>query len=305
MQNIIKQKNKISVLMPVYNNIRYTLLCLKAIERYTPEHIDYQVVIIDDCSADKVENILPGLVPEHIKKRLIILRNERNLGFAKSINIGAEEAAGDILLLLNNDVFVTKGWVEPLLSALDKGDGDIIGVKLLYPDATIQHAGGVFYYERRQGIVMPYHLYRGFHSNFAGVNKRRRFNWVTFACVLMSRKVFDGLGGLDSTFLNGYEDVDFCLRASRKDYVVLYEPDSVAYHIEGGTRGYGNPRDAANHQLFVERHKSIHDDDFRYYIEDGVPIELGRKFSGEQFFMKLLAFPYLPDAFISILEDGV
>lgn len=303
MQHIIKQKNKISVLIPVYNNIRYTLLCLKTIERYTPEHIDYQVVIIDDCSADKVEDMLPGLAPEHIKKRLIILRNERNLGFAKSINRGATEATGDILLLLNNDVFVTKGWVEPLLSALDKGDGEIIGSKLLYPDGTIQHAGGVFYFDEGQKTTLPYHIYRGFPRNFIGVNRQRRFNWLTFACVMLTHRVFEELGGLDETFLNSYEDVDICLRAVEKGYFVLYEPKSIAYHLECGTRGYGNPLDIINHQLFMERHKVIADDDFRYYIEDGIPIELGREFSLKRFPVKLREFPYLSDVFINFLEN--
>jgi len=287
MQNSMKQKNKVSILIPVYNNIRYTLLCIQAIEKNTSNDIDYQVIVIDDHSTEKIEDNLRGAVSGKIKEKLIILRNERNLGFAKSINRGAAESVGDILLFLNNDVFVNKRWLEPLISALDKGEGDIIGSKLLYPDGTIQHAGGVFYYERRQNTVLPYHLYRGFHSNFAGVNKRRRFNWVTFACVMMSRNVFEDLDGLDKTFLNSYEDVDFCLRAIEKGYVVLYEPSSIAYHIECGTRGYGNSQDEINHKKFIERHQSLSDDDFVYYIEDGVPIELGREFSVERFPVKI------------------
>ncbi|MBI5181700.1 MAG: glycosyltransferase [Nitrospirae bacterium] len=304
MQDIIKKKNKISILIPVYDNIRYTLLCLKAIERYTPEHIDYQVVIIDDCSADKVEDILPGMAPEYIRKRLVILRNERNLGFAQSVNRAVKETRGGILLLLNNDVFVTKGWLEPLLSALDKGDGDIIGSKLLYPDGTIQHAGGVFYFDEGQKTTLSYHIYRGFPRNFAGVNKQRRFNWITFACVMLTRRVFEDMGGLDEAFLNSYEDADICLRAVKKGYSVLYEPGSIAYHLECATRGYGNPRDIINHRLFMERHKVIPDDDFRYYIEDGIPIHLGREFSSRQFPVGMREYPYKTDVLIEILEQS-
>lgn len=299
-----KGNDKISVLIPVYNNIRYTLLCLQAIEKDNSNDIDYQIIIIDDHSTEKIEDNLLRMVSEKIKKRLIILRNERNFGFAQSINRGVAEAAGDILLLLNNDVFVTKGWMEALLSALDKGDGDIIGSKLLYPDGTIQHAGGVFYNDEKQKTTLPYHIYRGFPNNFIGVNKQRRFNWLTFACTMLTRRVFEEVGGLDDAFLNSYEDVDLCLRAVKKGYLVLYEPKSIAYHLECGTRGYGNPRDIINHQLFMERHKLIPDDDFRYYIEDGIPIHLGREFSSRQFPVGMREYPYKTDVLIEILEQS-
>lgn len=293
-------KDKISIIIPVYGKNMFTILCLKAIDRYTPYSIDYQVIVVDDCSNDPVEYILFKSIPNTIKKRLKVSRNDKNLGYGRSIGNGVKEADGNILILLNNDVFVTEGWIDALLSSLKNKGGDIIGAKLLYPDRTIQHSGGVFCYDFKQETVFSYHIYRGFHSNFIGVNKRRRFQWVTFACVMMRRQIFETLGGFDDTFLNSYEDVDFCLRASKNGYTVLYEPTSVSYHVECGTKGYDNPQDMVNHQRFTERYKMIPDDDFRYYIEDGIPIGLGREFSARQFVVEIKKFQ--PNILMDVLE---
>lgn len=295
-----KEKDIISIIIPVYNNLQYTIMCLNAVEAHTSDNIDFQVVIVDDFSTDAIEQILLTIAPDGLKKRLFMLRNKENLGYAKSVTEGIKKAAGNIILLLNNDIIVTKGWIEALLSSLDKQDGDIIGSKLLYPNGAIQHAGGVFCYDKMQSAANPYHIYRGFHSNFIGVNKQRHFKWVTFACVMLTRRLFEDIGGFDNKFRNGCEDVDFCIRAVEKGYSVLYEPGSVSYHLECGTRGYNNPEEVVNRQLLSERHKVIAEDDFHYYLEDGIPVEYGREYE-RLFCERVRNFPFT----LEILKDSL
>lgn len=284
--------NKISIIIPGYNKVDYTIMCLKALKKHTPEELDYEVIVVDDCSIEKLEDVLPETVPEEIKHNLRILRNKENLGFGQSVNKGVREAKGNIIVLLNNDAFVTKGWLEAFLSTLDRDDAGIIGGKYLYPDGTIQHAGGVFYYGEEEKTFIPYHIYRGFRGNFPGVNKRRHFKFVSFACVMMRRQLFESLGGLDEAFENSCEDVDFCLRAIENGYSVLYEPKSVVYHLECSTRGYENPQDIVNLELLKEKHNLKAEDDFHYYIEDGIPTEYGREYSNRWFIEKIREMPF-------------
>lgn len=297
-----KGKDKVSIIIPVYNKLEYTTMCLNALERHTPSGLDYEVIVVDDHSIDETERALPEMVSEGIKKRLNIFRNKHNLDFGRSINRGVKEASGNILVLLNNDVFVTEGWMEAFLSALDKENADIIGGKLLYPDGTIQHAGGVFYYEGRKKGFSPYHIYRGFPSNFPGVNKQRHFKWVTFACVMMERRLFEDLGGFSDIFKNSCEDVDFCLRAAKKGHSILYEPRSVAYHLECITRGYDNPQDLVNFKSLRQRYRMITEDDFLYYMEDGIPVEYGREYSNRWFTKRVKKIPFRIEALKEVLK---
>lgn len=293
----VNGKHKISIIIPVYNKLEYTTMCLKTLEKYIPKEIDYEVVVVDDSSTEKAEKVLPEMITGEIKDKLHILRNNENLGFGQSINRGVTKAKGNIILLLNNDVFVTEGWMEAFLSSLDREDTDIIGGKLLYPDGTIQHAGGVFYCKETEKEFFPYHIYRGFPGNFIGVNKQRRFKWVTFACVMMQRQVFESLGGFDQTFKNSYEDVDFCLRATEKGYSILYEPTSIAYHLECSTRGYNKPQDFVNLKLLRLKYRAINEDDFCYYIEDGIPIEYGREYSNKRFTKRIKEIAFRIEVF--------
>ncbi len=96
----------------------------------------------------------------------------------------------------------------------------------------MQHAGVVF-----AANGFPVHVYYGFPGDHPAVNKARRFKAVTGACLLVRRRVFEQLGGLDPAFHNVYEDVDLCLRALEAGREVHYCPESVAYHLQSVTRG--------------------------------------------------------------------
>jgi hypothetical protein len=141
-----------------------------------------------------------------------------------------------------------------------------VGSKLLYPNKTIQHAGVVIRYDR-----WPRHVYTGFPADHPAVNKSRRFQSVTAASILIRRPVFKEVGGFDTVFMNGYEDVDLCLRLGLRGYEVHYCHHSVLYHLESITREHRVQEDERNAQTYLRRwFPRVQPDELDYYRADGL-----------------------------------
>jgi GT2 family glycosyltransferase len=166
--------------------------------------------------------------------RMVIL--ERNVGYANANNAGASIAVGRMLLLLNSDVIPDKpGWLTELVERYDSTPGvGVIGPKLVYEDGSIQHAG--MYFARANGKVLweNHHYYKGLHRSFPAANISRSVPAVTGACLLIARALWDEIGGLRGTYVQGdYEDSDLCLRLAALGYVTWYAADIELFHLEG------------------------------------------------------------------------
>jgi len=255
----------VSVIIPVFNQIELTQECLESLWAHTPPGL-YELIVVDNGSTDGTTAFLRKMARSG---RLQLIANDANLGFARACNQGARAARGEFLLFLNNDTQVTPGWLEALLDTI-RADGTIaaVGAKLLYPDDSVQHAGVVF---NQKGMV--YHLYRQLHRDHPAVNKAREFQVLTAACLLVRAAVFHQVGLFDETFVNGYEDVDLCLRIRRAGYRLLYQPASVVYHWESQTPGRFD-RERENSRHFREKWQGcLIQDDLKYYQEDGLRLE--------------------------------
>ncbi len=178
-----------------------------------------------------------------------MIRNHERRTYSANNNLAAREAAGRYLCLLNNDTLVTPGWLRALVDAADAEERlGVLGNRHLYPDSgLLQHAGMAFDAEG-----FPLHLHPGTDPELPAVNRTRELDCVTFACVLIPRRVFEELGGLDEVYRNGFEDCDFCLRAGEKGYRVVYTPAGKIYHYGQSTPGRKD-HDDANWQRFRER----------------------------------------------------
>ena len=120
----------------------------------------------------------------------------------------------------------------------------VVGAKLLFPNDTIQHAGVAIGLDSR-----PHHIYAGFPADHPATSVSRRFQVVTAACSLFRRRPWQELGGLDVAFQNGWEDVDYCLRAGEAGYEVHYCAESVVYHFESATRNLVSDAERTNQAL--------------------------------------------------------
>lgn len=260
-----------AVIIPSFNGAHLLSACLEALLAHPSEHCEWRVIVVDDASSDRtVERF------RSYDERVTVIARERNGGFGKACNEGARAALdADHLVFLNNDTVVLPGWLDALVEAASEHpDAAAIGSKLLYPDGTVQHAGVAIGHDR-----WPHHLYAGFPGEHPAVNRPKRVVAATAACLLVRRAEFEDAGGFDTAFLNGYEDIDLCLRLGEAGREVRYCPRSVLYHLESVTRWPDGSmlHVEQNSRLYAERWGDrIAPDDMEHYLADGlISIEYG------------------------------
>ncbi|MBI4002743.1 MAG: glycosyltransferase [Nitrospira defluvii] len=258
---VTKTSYHCSIIIPVWNNADLTQQCLTALAGVT-DGVTFEVVVVDNGSTDGVQNFLQTLGGD-----VQVIRNQENLGFAKACNQGARAARGEYLVFLNNDTIPLQGWLTALIEEVrTHSDVAVVGSKLLYEDGTIQHAGVAFSRE----WFMPYHIYRGVDAHAACVSRRRELDCVTAACMLVRREVFEQVGGFDEGYRNGFEDVDLCLKIREQKWKIVYQPQSVLYHLESRTPGR-KAHDSDNSRRLHERWAAswwLADEDLIHF-EDG------------------------------------
>lgn len=143
--------------------------------------------------------------------------------FAENCNLGADGTAADVVVFLNDDTIPLVGWFEPLIAAFDDPTVGIAGSKLVYLDGSLQHAGVGF--RLRGGLLEAF--------NITDADPPARYvEAVTGACLAIRTDLFHDLAGFDVGFVNGYEDVDLCLRARDAGWKCWYERQSVVVHLE-------------------------------------------------------------------------
>ncbi|MFN8591508.1 MAG: glycosyltransferase [Thermomicrobiales bacterium] len=251
-----------SVVIPVHNKATITRQCLDALLAEADDGVRREIVVVNDGSSDLTAQFLAGY-----GDRIRVVHHEAAQGFAGACNAGYAAASGEFVVLLNNDTIPTKGWLRALVAyAQQHPRAAVVGSKLLFPNNTIQHAGVVFGLDS-----LPHHIYSGFPADHPCTAMSRRYQVVTGACALFRREPWDRLGGLDTSYRNGWEDVDFCLRAGEAGYEVHFCAESVLYHFESATRDVMTATERANRALFSERwQEKVIPDDFGYYWLDGL-----------------------------------
>jgi len=234
----------VSIIIPTYNNHALTRTCLTSLYKKLAD-MPYEIICVDNASTDGTTHLLEA---EASKKRICLIQNNQNLGFAKACNQGAFSSQGKFVVFLNNDTVVREGWLDAMIQCIKSSpDIGVVGSKLLYPEGTIQHAGVTF-----DSQAIPYHIYRFADADASYVNKERSFSAVTGACMLLKREAFIGIGGFDEAFQNGLEDVDLCLRIRREGLRVRYCPQSVVCHYESVSPGrFTKARE--NYSYFFEK----------------------------------------------------
>jgi GT2 family glycosyltransferase len=248
-----------SVVVPVHGRAGLTRRCLETVLADLPDRCE--IVVVDDASADDTPRTL-----ESFGAAIRVLRLEENGGFAVACNAGAEVAAGEHLVFLNNDTEPRAGWLEALLRHAEEHPlAEVVGARLLYPTGVVQHAGIAF---GQDGY--PHNLYAGFPVDHPAVNRPRRLQAVTGACMLVRRAAFERAGGFDPAYLNSMEDVDLCLRIGEAEGGVHYCPEATLVHLESATRGHEEKFEASV-ALYRERWRDrVRRDDLTIYAEDGL-----------------------------------
>ncbi|HWH91393.1 MAG TPA: glycosyltransferase, partial [Candidatus Binatia bacterium] len=234
----IHEQVEVSIVIPVFNQFRFTQACLGSLQEHQGTE-RFEVVIVDDCSTDETAEAIPQM------PGVVYIRNEQNSGFIASCNRGAEQARGNYLLFLNNDTLVKFGWLSALLNTFtEQHRTGIVGSKLVYPDGRLQEAGGIIW---RDGSGWNYGKFDD--AAKPEYNYLREVDYCSAAALMIPKSLFDSVGGFDSRYAPAYyEDTDLAFKVRDAGYRVLYQPRSEIIHYEGATGGTDLTTGTKKHQ---------------------------------------------------------
>lgn len=217
----------VSVIIPAHNKVELTYLALASL-LLAHNRATFEVILVDDASTDETATL------EEIVTGITIVHNETAQRFIRACNAGAARAKGRYIALLNNDVEVTAGWLDALMDAFDRfGEVGLVGSKLLYPDGTLQDAGGIIW-----GSGNPWNYGNGQNPHDPRFCYARQADYLCGAAMMTTTEIWEELGGLSSYLEPMYfEDTDFAFKVREAGYTTWFVPSSVVYHYEGMTSG--------------------------------------------------------------------
>jgi GT2 family glycosyltransferase len=230
-----------------YNQWPVTERCLQTIVDCVGDRLggEFELLVVDNGSTDETAEALAAW---HGRLRVETLEQNRNC--AGGLNAGATAATGEVIVLMNNDLEVTPGALEALVEeALDPTVG-AVGVRLLYPNGTIQHAGFGWFGDAWHESM---HFFRHEPGNLPVAGAVYDLDAVTGACIAIRRELFHSLGGIDEGFVNSWEDIDLCLRARTAGYRIVYRGDHHLVHHESITAGNDGWQAPGNANRFAGR----------------------------------------------------
>ena len=239
----------VSIIIPTKNRDDYLKRCIDSIIAKT-DKTNYEILIMDNGS-DEINTL--NLFKKYSKqyKHIRIISFKQKFNFSKINNLGVEHANGTFVVFLNNDTeILTDNWIKNLLFYVRQDDVGIAGALLVHPDDTVQHAGCVLGF---RGTVD--HVMRGWPGTncdgyFGSLCCAREVSAVTGACIMISKKKYEEVGGFNIHFGSVYQDIDLCLKVRKSGSRVVYTPTVKIKHYESVSRG--NEYNFIDRQLLID-----------------------------------------------------
>lgn len=226
---------KVSIVIPTKDHVDVLSRCLESVlSKTTYQRYDITLVennSVEDCTFEYYQS-----VQKRYSNVSVVTWPGTGFNYSAICNFGAAHSDGELILFLNNDteVIVSK-WLESMVGFFARPEVGVVGAKLLYHDGLVQH-GGVWASMDQCGYfgeLLP--------GNDSGYMDTLQYPTdcaaVTGACQMIRRDLFDQVGGLDESLAVVLNDVDLCLKADRKGYLVVFDPQAVLYHNEHTSRG--------------------------------------------------------------------
>lgn len=249
----------LSVVIVNYNSGTVLRECLNSIYVHKPD-IRFEIFVVDNDSSDGSAELVGAEFPQ-----VNVIRNHLNFGFSKGCNQGIGKSKGKYILLLNPDTMVESHSLEKMFEFMERcPECGIAGPKIMDPGGSIQLSCRSFP-SFRNALFNRYSLFTKFFPNnrFSrdyllsdwDHSMTREVDWVSGACMMVRRQVFEKIGLLDEKFFMYCEDVDLCYRAKEHGWKVYYLPEaSVIHYIGYSSRSIG-------YRSIIEHHKSM----FQFY----------------------------------------
>ena len=252
----IKDRSRISIVIPNKDHINDLKRCIDSIlEKTTYEN--YEIVIVENNSESQEIFDYYNYLREN--ERIRVLNYQGSFNYSKINNWAVKQCRGDYIVLLNNVTeIITPEWLENMLMYAQRKDVGAVGAKLYFPDGRIQHAGIVI---KLGADRIAGHSHYGVNRDNLGYMGRLCYaqdvSAVTAACLMISRKKFKEVDGLDEDFVVAFNDVDFCLKLRKNGYLNIFTPFTELYHYESASRGLetGEKRDRFKKECEIFRNK--------------------------------------------------
>jgi GT2 family glycosyltransferase len=224
----------VSIIVPTKDQKDLLSRCVSGIlERTRYENLE--LLIVDNRSVERATHAYLDKIATDPRVR--VLCYDEPFNFSLINNWAAKQAAGEVLLFLNNDTEVIgPDWLRHLVANACRSEVGAVGAKLIYPSGRVQHAGVIL---GLGGVARHFHL--GYQRHDPGYFSRavlqQNLSAVTAACLATRRTVFQEVGGFDGRLRIAFNDVDLCLRIRQRGYLILWTPLAELYHHESASRG--------------------------------------------------------------------
>lgn len=233
---------QLSIVIPVYDNWWLTARCLRELDRLKAQTgVSFETIVVDNASTDETPQRISDFPSVRYR------RHETNQNFAGACNAGVRMAEAPIVLLLNNDAYPLGNALTPLVRALDRPEVVIAGGALFFEDGVTQAAGLVMLQNAHW-----HYFCRNLPADLNEVNSSRDAIGVSGAAMAVRTQWFLENGGFDESFINGFEDVDLCLRAREAGCTIAYVAEARFAHYEGASAGRFD-RERENERRFFDR----------------------------------------------------
>ncbi len=226
----------VSIIIPTKDGSGILDTCLESIVSKT-SYSNFEIIIIDNGSKEEETFSVFHKWEQYLNKRIKIITLDIPFNYSRINNNAVEVSNGSLILLLNNDIeIISPNWLSEMVSYSLREKTGAVGVKLYYPDRTIQHSGVIMGLGGVAG-----HAFRTCNEldpgYFGMLLTNRNCSVVTAACLMIRKELFEEVGGLEEELSVAFNDVDFCLKLLEKGYYNVCLNSVSLYHYESKTRG--------------------------------------------------------------------
>lgn len=257
----------VSIIIPSYDHADVLKKCIDSIlEKST--YKNFEIIVLENNSKEPATFAYYETLKADGRIRVVEYdKKGAPFNYSALNNYARKFAKGEHLLFLNNDIeVITPDWLEEMLMFTQRPEVGACGIKLLYPDDTVQHGGiavGVCGSAANICPLFP-RSHEGYLSRLAIASN---MSACTAACLMVKAEAFDAVGGFEEALAVSFNDVDLCLKIRDKDYLIVFNPVAEAYHYESRSRGYDKHGEK---KARMEREKALLQQRWPdYYTEEG------------------------------------